>query len=141
MDEQIKRKEELITFLHQKYQNQSLKQSDIVDTFQEFNRADHIMNHMIRASRNPAAHYLGFAVGATAGLALSHYYVRHYTLRNIGFIAASTAVAGVLGTAFFGSFFGDRKECKRLKGLKANSKGVDDRFNELIHEISKNKRF
>jgi hypothetical protein len=141
MDEQIAKKSAIYNELIRKKNEGTLTQYDVVDLKQEFQRCNHICNHIIRGYTNPAGKYIAVALFGSAGLG---YWLstrpamgRLFTIKSSLLIVPSVLLPVIFAVEFSKRRLGDRKEAKRFTDMRDESYEIDDKFYEDLDNLKK----
>jgi hypothetical protein len=141
MDELISRKNAIFKQLIRLKDEGNLRQEDSVDLRQEFEKCNHIMNHMIRGYVNPAGKLAALAVFGGLGLSiwLSSFpnKTRILTGKNIIMFVPFVVIPLAFSVQFAKRRLGDRKEAKRFTKMRNDSFEIDEKFYEIIDNLKK----
>ena len=136
----VERKERILEVLKKKNESGQITQPEILDLSQEYNRCEHIINHSIRAVKNPAGRYVCFAgfaiVGAFIGLARMP--VRGgYNITNLGRLLFLTIGFGGIGYGYAVKFHSNPGDLSKFIRIKNGQAHVDAEFEDELKKSNK----
>ena len=141
MDLQILRKQSILNHLKRLKKEGSLTQDGAMDLRQEFERSNHIMNHMIRGFINPAGIWITMFVFGSTGLALwfnsFSLKTRILTFKNICNLVPYVFLPLVFSNMFAKRRFGDIAEAKKFISMRNESYLIDEEFYDILDKLTK----
>ena len=139
MEEQLKKKEEIVKFVRSKLAERSLTQTDLMELSQDLNRANHNIRHMIRGNTNPAGRYSSLGLGAL----IAYFWMCSKFPRNSGSLLP--AIVGIVPIALssfafwkFGVWrFSSEGDAMKNRSALESSMILDNEFKDIVKSYKK----
>lgn len=141
MDIQILRKQSILNQVKRMKQEGTLTQEDVMDLRQEFERSNHIMNHMIRGYTNPAGKWITISVFGVTGFALwlnsFSSKTKILTLKNVCNLVPYVLLPLIFALQFSKRRFGDLREANKCLEMRNESYTLDEQFYDILDKLQK----
>ena len=139
MEEQLKKKEEILKFVKSKLAEKSLGQLELLELGQDLNRANHNIKHMIRGNVNPAGRYSCLGLGAI----MAYLWVCTKLPRTSGKLLP--AIIGIVPIALFSYAcwrvgvwrFSSNGDAMKNKSALESSMIIDNEFRDIVRSYKK----
>lgn len=139
MDEQLKKKEEILNYTKKKFSEDSINQQEIVELSQDFQRANHNIRHIIRGNINSAGRHATAFFGGFLALC----WVLTKFPRKSGVVIPGIIGIVPIALGYFLFFrigvnrFSSEADAKKNTAALENSFILDQQFYELVNNFKK----